>query len=137
MLLIEVEAVFIGELHVGYSITTREKPVKVLAVFDRQDGLFFLLTQFILALKGEVFSLQNDKALWFGRTFYQIGTFFPSSKTCHGCQFVVDSLPLHIREWECPNCKSHNDRDLNASLNIRDKGLLDLKNLNVKSGSGI
>jgi putative transposase len=86
---------------------------------------------------GELVRQLEYKALWFGRTFYQIGTFFPSSKTCHGCQFVVDSLPLHIREWECPNCKSHNDRDLNASLNIRDKGLLDLKNLNVKSGNGI
>jgi hypothetical protein len=41
-----------------------EKPVKVLAVFDRQDGLFFLLTQFILALKGEVFLLQSDKKCW-------------------------------------------------------------------------
>ena len=62
LLLIEVDAVFIGKFHVGYSITTMEKPVKVLAVFDRQDGLFFLLTQFILALKGEVFLLQNDNS---------------------------------------------------------------------------
>jgi len=41
LLLIEVDTVFIGELHVGYNITTMEKPVKVLAVEDRQDGLFF------------------------------------------------------------------------------------------------
>ena len=61
LLLVEIKAVFIGEIHVGYSITTMEKLVKVLAGDARQDGLFFLLTQFILALKGEVFSLQSDK----------------------------------------------------------------------------
>ena len=71
------------------------------------------------------------KSKWYGRIFYQIDMFFPSSKTCNGCQFVVDSLPLNIREWNCPNCKQHNNRDLNAALNIRDKGLKDL------SGCGI
>jgi putative transposase len=71
------------------------------------------------------------KAKWYGRIFYQINTFFPSSKTCNNCQFVVDTLPLQIRKWDCPNCHIHLDRDLNAAKNIRDKGLKDL------SGSGI
>ena len=74
------------------------------------------------------------KSKWYGRTFHQIDMFFPSSKTCNGCQFVVDSLPLNIREWSCPNCNKHNDRDLNASLNIRDVGL---KDLTVISGCGM
>jgi putative transposase len=74
------------------------------------------------------------KSEWYGRTFYQIDKFFPSSKTCNHCQFVLDNLSLKEREWDCPSCGKHNDRDLNAALNIRDKGLKDLRDL---SGSGI
>jgi len=66
------------------------------------------------------------KSKWYGRTFYQIDKFFPSSKTCNSCQFVLDDLPLSIREWDCPSCKQHHDRDINAALNIRDKGMIDL-----------
>jgi len=75
---------------------------------------------------GELLRQLDYKSKWYGRTFYQIDRFFPSSKTCNGCQFVVDDLPLNIREWVCPNCNQHNDRDHNASLNIRDKGMKDL-----------
>ena len=75
---------------------------------------------------GELLRQLEYKAKWYGRTFHQIDKFFPSSKTCNGCQFVIDYLPLPIREWECPNCKQHNDRDENAACNIRDKGLKDL-----------
>lgn len=83
---------------------------------------------------GELLRQLKYKSSWYGRTFHQIDKFFPSSKTCSGCQFVVDDLPLSIREWDCPNCKRHNERDLNASLNIRDKGIKDLRDL---SGLGI
>ena len=38
----------------------------------------------------------------------------------------LDNLPLSIREWDCPSCKQHNDRDENAALNIRGKGIKDL-----------
>ena len=82
---------------------------------------------------GELLRQLDYKSIWYGRTFYQIDMFFPSSKTCNGCQFVADSLPLNIREWACPNCKQHNNRDLNASLNIRDKGLKDLSGCGIQS----
>ena len=75
---------------------------------------------------GELVRQLEYKSKWYGRTFYQIDKFFPSSKTCNGCQFVLDDLPLAIREWDCPNCQQHNDRDENAALNIRDKGIKDL-----------
>ena len=75
---------------------------------------------------GELVRQLEYKANWYGRTFYQIDKFFPSSKTCSNCQFVLDDLPLAIREWDCPNCQQHNDRDENAALNIRDKGVKDL-----------
>ncbi|EAW38077.1 Transposase [Lyngbya sp. PCC 8106] len=58
-----------------------------------------------------------------GKTYLEIGRFFPSSKTCHVCLNRIDSLPLDIRSWECYNCKTKHDRDINAAVNIRDEGL--------------
>jgi len=80
---------------------------------------------------GELLRQIEYKAKWYGRTFYQIDRWFPSSKTCNNCQFVKDKLSLKEREWICPKCKSVLDRDINAAKNIRDKGLSDLKNLSV------
>jgi putative transposase len=62
------------------------------------------------------------KAGWAGRTFLQVDRWFPSSKTCSGCGFIVDKLPLSIREWECPKCGEVHDRDYNASVNILREG---------------
>lgn len=53
----------------------------------------------------------------------EIDRFFPSSKKCSCCSHVVDELPLDIREWNCPSCGTHHDRDGNAALNIRTEGI--------------
>lgn len=53
----------------------------------------------------------------------EIGRFFPSSKTCSSCNHVFDKLTLDIREWDCPKCGAHHDRDGNAALNIRNEGI--------------
>ncbi len=53
----------------------------------------------------------------------EIDRFFPSSKMCSSCGHVLDKLTLDIREWDCPSCKTHHDRDGNASLNIRNEGI--------------
>lgn len=53
----------------------------------------------------------------------EINRFFPSSKKCSCCNHVVDKLPLDIREWNCPQCLTHHDRDGNAALNIRNEGI--------------
>ncbi|BAY35620.1 transposase (plasmid) [Nostoc carneum NIES-2107] len=58
------------------------------------------------------------KALWYGRTVVKIDRWFPSSKRCGNCGHIVDQLPLNLREWDCPNCGMHHDRDINASRNI-------------------
>ncbi len=63
------------------------------------------------------------KAKWYGRTFVQIDTFFPSSKTCSQCGHVVDFLPVEVRTWTCPECGIQHDRDLNAAKNILAEGL--------------
>ena len=47
-----------------------------------------------------------------------VGRFYPSSKTCHKCSYVYKSLTLGEREWTCPKCGKHHDRDLNAAMNI-------------------
>ena len=63
------------------------------------------------------------KARWYGRTFVQLDRWFPGSKTCSKCGHKVDSLPLKIREWDCPKCKAHHDRDVNAAMNHLAAGL--------------
>ncbi len=63
------------------------------------------------------------KAAWYGRTLVKIDRWFPSSKRCGHCGHVVDKLPLDIREWDCPECGTHHDRDVNAANNIKAAGL--------------
>jgi putative transposase len=53
----------------------------------------------------------------------ELDRFFPSSKKCSCCNHVIDELPLDIREWDCPMCGTHHDRDGNAALNIRTEGI--------------
>ena len=38
--------------------------------------------------------------------------------TCSGCGHVLAELPLKVREWDCPKCCAHHDRDYNAAVNI-------------------
>ncbi|WP_252178199.1 transposase [Endozoicomonas sp. 4G] len=75
---------------------------------------------------GEFVRQLKYKAGWAGRDLVKIDRFFPSSKRCSSCGFVHESLPLSIREWECPECKTHHDRDINAAKNIKTAGLAGL-----------
>lgn len=58
-----------------------------------------------------------------GKRLVKIDKWFPSSKLCSDCGWKFDDLTLDIREWNCPNCGTHHDRDLNAAVNIRNEGL--------------
>jgi putative transposase len=58
------------------------------------------------------------KADWYGKQVKVVDRFFPSSKRCHCCGFMVEKQALSVREWDCPECKSHHDRDENAAKNI-------------------
>jgi putative transposase len=58
------------------------------------------------------------KAERYGRTLVKIDRFFPSSKRCSCCGFVVETLPLDVRRWKCPECLTEHDRDENAAKNI-------------------
>jgi putative transposase len=58
------------------------------------------------------------KCQWHGRKLGAIDRWFPSSKRCNPCGYILDKLPLDVREWICPSCNSHNPRDENAAKNI-------------------
>jgi len=52
----------------------------------------------------------------------KIDRFFPSSKTCSNCGYVLKELDLKTREWTCPSCQAKHQRDVNASINIKRVG---------------
>jgi putative transposase len=72
---------------------------------------------------GELVRQLEYKCDWYGRNFVKIDRWFPSSKRCGHCGHVVEKLPLNIREWDCPKCMAHHDRDVNAAKNILAAGL--------------
>ncbi|BDI19332.1 transposase [Nostoc cf. commune SO-36] len=72
---------------------------------------------------GELVRQFEYKCDWYGRTLVKIDRWFPSSKRCGNCGHIVDKLPLNVREWDCPKCGTHHDRDINASKNILAAGL--------------
>ena len=72
---------------------------------------------------GEFTRQLEYKSGWAGRTYVEIGRFFPSSKRCSCCGFVKDKLPLDVRSWKCPECGTTHDRDVNAARNILAVGL--------------
>ena len=56
-----------------------------------------------------------------------IDTWFPSSKTCSACGHVLEKLKLSTRKWTCPHCGKVHDRDINAAINIKRQGIVQLK----------
>ncbi|MCQ1058346.1 transposase [Photobacterium sp. ZSDE20] len=63
-----------------------------------------------------------------GKHLVKLDQWYASSKTCHCCGHKMEEMPLSVRKWDCPSCGTTDiDRDLNAALNIRDKGILELK----------
>ena len=72
---------------------------------------------------GEVVRQLDYKCDWYDRTLIKIDRWFPSSKRCGNCGHIVNKMPLNIREWDCPNCGTRHDRDINAAKNILAAGL--------------
>lgn len=77
-------------------------------VTDSAFAEFLNILEFVAQKKGKVVSY--------------IDQWYPSSKTCYHCDYVLSKLSLDVRDWVCPNCQSNNRRDFNASLNIHKVG---------------
>ena len=58
-----------------------------------------------------------------GKAVVQIDQWFPSSQICSHCKHQDGKKALSIREWTCTNCHVKHDRDINAAINIKNKGL--------------
>jgi putative transposase len=67
---------------------------------------------------GAFVTMCGYKANLSGGYLYQIGRFFPSSKTCSNCGYINSNLQLSDRDWLCPECSTTLDRDINAAVNI-------------------
>lgn len=59
-----------------------------------------------------------------GKKLIKVDKFFSSSQTCSVCGYKNSNTKnLSIREWNCPECGTHHDRDVNAAINIRNEGM--------------
>ena len=77
------------------------------------------------------------KADWAGRSLAKIDQFFPSSKRCSCCGYILPKLSLNVRKWFCAECKTEHDRDINAAKNIKAAGLAVLAFGENVSGIGL
>lgn len=67
------------------------------------------------------------KAKRAGKHVVALNQWAPTSKTCSACGEKADALPLSAREWTCANCGCEHDRDVNAALNIKRLGIVELR----------
>lgn len=67
---------------------------------------------------GEFVRMLEYKSAWKGGSIFRVGTFYPSSKTCNICKHIFKELQLSDRTWQCENCGTVLDRDVNAAKNI-------------------
>ena len=70
------------------------------------------------------FSMLEYKAFVYGCEVIKVPRFYASSQICSDCGFQYEGTKdLSVRQWICPKCGSHHDRDVNAAINILHKGL--------------
>ena len=65
------------------------------------------------------------KCKWYGKQLVVVSPNY-TSQICSQCGYHSGKKPLEIREWICPKCGTNHDRDINASINILNRGLKEL-----------
>ena len=71
----------------------------------------------------QLMQILEQKCVKHGKTFVQIGQWTATTKPCSECGHSNNNLSLSDRQWTCPECGSHHDRDINAAINIKKAGL--------------
>jgi len=79
----------------------------------------------------------DDKAAMAGSRILVANRWYPSSKTCSDCGHVLEKLPLSRRDWACPACGAHHDRDLNAARNLEKMAASSAVTACGEDGSGL
>ena len=65
----------------------------------------------------------EQKCAKHGKVFVRISQWTATTKPCSDCGYENKALSLSDRQWICPECGSHHDRDINAAMNIKQAGL--------------
>lgn len=64
-----------------------------------------------------------------GKVLVKVDRYFPSSKKCSCCGYINNGLSLSDREWTCPKCKTLLNRDINAAINIKERGIQEFSSI--------